>query len=192
MKFIWNFANFLTILRILLAPIFIISFLYFGITGIFVALIIAILFEITDALDGYIARNFNQASDMGKLLDPMADCMSRFTCFVTFVAAGLAPLWIVIIFFYRDIMVAYLRSFLASKGVVMGARASGKIKAFAQGAAILGVILVTIGHHYGFEKYDYVFVSQLMVSVAALVTLWSGLDYLIGFQKAMSEKSTPE
>jgi CDP-diacylglycerol--glycerol-3-phosphate 3-phosphatidyltransferase len=105
------------------------------------AVILLNYLELTDATDGYIARKWNQVSEIGKLLDPMFDSLCRFTIFATLLAAGVLPLWMLLIFFYRDVSISYYRAFAAQRQVTMSARVSGKVKAVVQG---VGVILVCI------------------------------------------------
>ncbi len=109
--------------------------------GYVLAMVLLNFLELTDATDGYIARDRGQVTEVGKLLDPLFDSLCRFTIFATLLAVGLMPLWMLLIFFYRDVSISYYRSFSAQRNVTMSARVSGKVKAVVQG---VGVILVTI------------------------------------------------
>lgn len=100
------------------------------------ALALLLAIEATDFLDGRIARKHGMVSDFGKLLDPLMDSLARFTVFATFLHMGLAPLWMVLIFFYRDMLVAYMRSLASTFGVIMMARPAGKLKALVQGVVL--------------------------------------------------------
>src|SRR6056297_2366443 len=111
--------NYLTLVRLALAPVFIAVYVTGGTPAAVAALAVAVTFEITDLLDGYIARSYNQVSSIGKLIDPMADSISRFSVFLAFVTEQSVqkdpwPVLLVAMIFYRDAIVAYIRIFAAS------------------------------------------------------------------------------
>jgi CDP-diacylglycerol---glycerol-3-phosphate 3-phosphatidyltransferase len=174
-------ANQLTLVRLGLSPVFILVFVLGGLAGHVAAFVVAGLFEITDILDGYLARAKEEQTDFGKLMDPLADSVARFSVFLCFLGGGYAHIWVVALIFYRDAMVAYSRVAAAKAGVVMAARLSGKIKAIAQGI----VIMVILGLIVWTELTDATAMADtrekacyLMLLVGA-VTLWSGVDYLV-------------
>jgi len=108
------------------------------------AFMVILLMELTDLTDGLVARRDGGVSDVGKLLDPLVDSLARFTIFAAFLAMGVMPLWMLLIIFYRDMVVSYMRSMAATQGVVMMARSSGKAKALVQGAGIELVVLLLL------------------------------------------------
>lgn len=142
-----------------------------------VVLVLAIISEISDVLDGALARKLGQASGFGQALDPLCDSLYRLTVFMAFAAAGWMPLWLVFPFLFRDIIVSYARIMAASRGVSIGARLSGKIKAVIQGAAQIGVV---IAHMLGLPNM----VSIVLVGLAAVMTLYSLYDYVQGLSRA--------
>jgi len=176
-----SLPNFLTIFRLFLSPIFIVVFL---LHHWWVALGVAVIFEVTDLLDGFLARRYRMVSPLGKLIDPLADSTSRFSVFLAFVTAPSVradpwPVLLVAAIFYRDAIVAYIRTFAASTGTVLAARVSGKTKAVVQGVGII-VFLTTralsdsvSGLYASLPTVYY----SVMVPVAG-VTLWSCVDYL--------------
>lgn len=172
-------ANKLTLVRLGLSPVFIIVFIIGGVWGHGGALALAVLFELTDLLDGYLARSRRETTDFGKLFDPMADSVSRFSVFLCFLWGGYAHLWVVALIFYRDFMVAYLRVAAARAGVVLAARLSGKMKAITQGIVILAtlVLIVLTPQNDPFAVEQTKLIGQRLMVLVALVTLWSGLDY---------------
>jgi CDP-diacylglycerol--glycerol-3-phosphate 3-phosphatidyltransferase len=173
-------ANQLTLSRLLLSPVFVLVFVLGGAVGHVAALVIAILFEVTDLLDGYYARTRSDMTDFGKLFDPLADSVSRFSVFLCFLWGGYADLWVVALIFYRDSIVAYVRVAAAREGVVLAARLSGKLKAVAQGIVILAILLVITATPQG----DSLAVdaakttAQYLMLIVGAVTAWSGVDYL--------------
>jgi CDP-diacylglycerol--glycerol-3-phosphate 3-phosphatidyltransferase len=173
-------ANQLTLFRLALSPTFVLVFIMGGTTGHVLALLIAIVIEITDILDGYVARTWNETSDFGKLVDPMADSVSRFSVFLCFLWAGYAHLWMVALIFYRDFIVAYIRIAAAKAGVVLAARISGKIKAITQGTVILAILfLIVLTPQNDQDMVEATkYTAHWLMGVVILVTLWSGSDYL--------------
>jgi CDP-diacylglycerol---glycerol-3-phosphate 3-phosphatidyltransferase len=176
-----NLALKLTVLRVLLAPVFLWVFVCGEAKGLYLwlALLIVLVSEMSDLLDGLIARHYNLITDIGKILDPMADSISRFTIFLGFFCLDYAEVWMILVFFYRDMLVANLRILAASKSEILAARPSGKIKAVTQAIAIFGVLLVLLAQEYGlslyFESSEIIYCFMLG---AVLVTLYSLVDYL--------------
>lgn len=170
-------ANQLTLARLGLSPVFVLAFALGGRAGYVAALLLAGVFELTDMLDGYLARTKKETTDFGKLLDPLADSVARFSVFLCFLWGGFAELWVVALLFYRDAMVAYTRVAAARAGVVLAARLSGKVKAIVQGIVILAVLALIVLAQPGELEATKRWTRWLMRLVAA-VTLWSGLDYL--------------
>ena len=184
-------ANNLTFLRILLSPVFLIIYLWhssFGISTIampYVLLGVLIFSELTDAFDGYFARKYNQVSDFGKIIDPMADSIYRISCFLTFTQGPVKiPLLLVFLFIYRDFMISTLRTICALKGIALAARPSGKIKAVVQAVAIFLVVIFMIPNTLGYlSTKDFHTISIYIVVCAALYTLYSAFDYFYAHQK---------
>jgi len=173
-------ANQLTLVRLALSPVFILMFYLGGGAGHVLALAVAILFETTDLLDGYVARNWQQTTDFGKLFDPMADSVARFSVFLCFLWGGYADLWMVALIFYRESMVAYLRIAAARSGLVLAARLSGKLKAITQGVVILAVLVLIVltPADDPFRVEATKRTAQWLMGLVVLVTLWSGWDYV--------------
>jgi len=182
-----NIATMFTFSRILVAPFFAVFFITahnehkpVWLAG---ALIAAILIELSDMFDGMIARSRKEVTDFGKIFDPVADSVSRQTVFLSFLVTGVIPLWMYLVFFYRDAFVQLLRIVCASTGVVLAARISGKVKAIVQAIATFAVLLAEYcvladvssvpaeiaGHSLSFWA----------VFGAALVTFYSFFDYVI-------------
>ena len=136
--------NLVTAMRLLLLPL-IVPFLLHGAPFFLLSAFVLLCFaELSDITDGYIARDRGEVSKIGKLLDPLADSITRVVIFMTFLAMELIPFWMVLVFFLRDICIAYYRAFAASEGFVMGARISGKIKGALQSTASLVPVLLLV------------------------------------------------
>jgi CDP-diacylglycerol--glycerol-3-phosphate 3-phosphatidyltransferase len=191
-----NLPNSITAVRVVLSPIFVV-FWYAG--GMLVrpngmpaphpngwllgALVVVVLAEVSDLVDGWLARRWRIVTNIGKLLDPFADTMFRFTAFLCFLASGLAEIWMVAIIFYRDIMVAVLRNFGVLSDVVIAARWSGKLKAIVQGTVVnLIIALIVLTQIAGYEPswVKVQTISWWFMLVATLVTFFSGIEYIRG------------
>ena len=172
--------NQLTLLRLVLSPVFVLVFMLGGTTGHVLALLIAVAFEVTDLLDGYLARTWKATTDFGKLFDPMTDSIARFSVFLCFLWGGYAHLWMIALIFYRELCVAYCRVAAARTGFVLAARISGKIKAITQGIVIFAILLLILWT----PQDDPLAIAAAkstahwLMGLVVLVTLWSGLDYV--------------
>lgn len=185
-----NVAILITVSRILLAPVFLLLLLTGdGASGDNIALIVGLwvvygTIELSDLADGLVARRMGQVTDLGKILDPFADSLSRLTAFLGFTLIGLMPVWVFVVIFYRDMGVSFMRTLLARKGVAQGARLSGKLKAWAYALAnISGLAAFTTGKVLIFFPYHdiFQFLCSICFYVAAAVALLSGLDYARAF-----------
>lgn len=179
--------NLMTALRLPLAPLAV-ACLVGGATwgdpwstrGVIAAAVLALVLELTDLADGWLARGYDAVSDFGKLFDPFADAFCRFTLFLGLYGVGQADLWMVLAIFYRDSTVSFLRSIAATRQVVLGARPSGKFKAVVQGVGTQACFLAMAAGAWwpGHAWLDAV--PWWTMLVITLVTLWSLIDYLAG------------
>lgn len=181
-----SLANYLTFIRIFISPIFLVIYLGYGAIGItpimlpYILLFLLGVSELSDAFDGYIARKYNQVTDLGKILDPMADSIARISVFLTFTLGPVQlPMLLIFVFLYRDSVVSTLRTICALKGFALAARLSGKIKAVIQAIAAFLIILLMIPHSLGYISTATLHsISTWIVGAAALYTVYSGYDYI--------------
>src|SRR6056297_1303261 len=122
-----NLPNTLTVIRIILAPIFFAAFFFSEWTGaghivllVVLALVFAVM-EVSDFLDGYFARKYQLVTEIGKVIDPFGDVMSRMTYFFCFTLIGLMPAWIFLILLYRELGITFLRMLMIRRGIAMAA-----------------------------------------------------------------------
>lgn len=193
-------AHYLTLGRIFISPIFLVVYLYHSdIAPLLLPLILAILLscsELSDAFDGYLARKYNQVTDLGKVLDPMADSIYRISVFLTFTLEPVKiPMGLVFIFLYRDSAISTLRTICALKGFALAARPSGKLKAVIQALAaftVLGFMFLNALQIITAEELT--LYSTYVVGLAGIYTLLSGLDYVIAnlhyIKRALSPSKT--
>ena len=163
-----NTANKLTLLRVILIPVYLIIWhLDFAYNNI-VALIIFVLASVTDFIDGYVARHYNQVTDFGKFMDPLADKVLVLTSMICFCAMGRFPAWALVIVMAREFAVSGLRMVAVDNGRVIAAGWSGKVKTFAT------MVCLCIMHLPIWE-----WLMWVCVIVIAATTLYSGVEYFV-------------
>lgn len=183
-----NLANKLTLIRIILVPIFLIFIAARHIPyGSTIATVIFILASLTDKLDGYIARSRNQITNFGKFMDPLADKLLVTAALISLVELHIVPGWASVIIIAREFAVSGLRSIAASQGRVIAASWWGKIKTVVQ---IIAIILLLLKVNVNDFKYTMDLVNNsefwtqffntvpsIMLMAAIVITLISGYDY---------------
>lgn len=173
-----NLANSLTILRILMAPLISILLVYrFWRLG----LAIFLLAGITDALDGFFARSRAQRTELGMILDPLADKLLLFAAFVTLVYLHQIPRWFFIIVVSRDLMLigGFLVVYIATGKTQISVSRMGKLTTGLQLATVLGTILTHVTGGVG----PYL---PALVYLTTAVTVFSGLEYALRATKLLS------
>lgn len=186
MKARMGLPNKITLSRLALGPLFLIVYLTDWPGAQLAGLIIAILIEVTDIADGWMARARGETSEVGKVLDPMADAIARISCFIGFLVYGYAKAWMVVVLIYRDVGVAYVRTLAALQGVAVGARRSGKWKGVIQGTATITILALDLLNIPWLQSHFLKIVFSLML----LVTLYTGftlVDYIWGNRKILRE-----
>lgn len=176
-----NLPNILASIRILLAPLmfwiilnpqlftengFHISWNYYFASLLFV------LASVTDFFDGYIAREWNQMTMLGAILDPLADKMLTLAAFLGLMMIGEASAWAIYIIIVRELFITGIRTVAVSEGLSVKASWAGKVKTVSQMIAI------------GFLLMHWPLGSELLW-IAVALTVYSGLEYLWGFRKAL-------
>ncbi len=163
-----NTANKLTLLRVALIPVYLVLWhLDFAGNNI-AALIVFIAASLTDLLDGYIARHYDQVTDFGKFMDPLADKVLVLTAMICFCAMGRMPAWAVVIVIAREFAVSGLRLVAVDNGRVIAAGWSGKVKT-ASTMVCLCIMHLPIPGPLGW----------VCVIVIAATTLYSGVEYFV-------------
>lgn len=176
---VYNISNILTVSRIAVTPLFLYLFFLPSLTARIFVLALIVLSEISDMVDGYLARKNNMITDFGKIADPLADRIFRLTLFLCFVKAELISVWFFALCFYRDCMVTSMRIVAMNNKIVFAAQISGKIKAVLQATAIITITLLTIVHFESYPNYpDHVYqAANYIMLIVTLFTVWSGVDY---------------
>ena len=164
-------ANKITVLRIILVPVFMVL-MYLGYT--YWALAIYIIACLSDFIDGHIARKYNQVTNFGKFMDPLADKMLVLTAMCYFVDNDTMPGWVVALVLLREFAISGLRLLAVEQGTVIAAAWSGKIKTFVTMVA-LGVLIIVAEPWVPFKDIIPPVCSALIV----ISTLYSGAEYFI-------------
>lgn len=164
-----NTANKLTMSRVVMIPLFL-AVLYLVVPPYnnYIALAVFALASLTDFVDGYVARKYNQITDFGKFMDPLADKLLVLSAMLWFVEIGQMPAWTVLIVVSRELAVTGLRLVAVDNGRVIAAGMSGKVKTFAT-MICLGLMLLPIP----------ALLNTVCVVVIVATTLYSGVEYFV-------------
>lgn len=193
-----------TFLRLLFAPLF----AYFFIKSVrpalatpdpfwlWAAVTCVVLIEASDAVDGVLARARNEVTRLGKVFDPICDSISRQTIFISFMVVGIIPLWLYLVFMYRDAALSLIRIMCALDGTVIAARFSGKLKAILQATGTFLVLLVLALHAHGVEAVPTKLWGRhpgfWIMLFPAVFTFLSMFDYLVPNWHILKRMATPE
>lgn len=166
-------ASKITLARIALIPAFM-SALYYshlnpGSKRLMLAVAIFVLASVTDFVDGYVARHYNQVSDFGKFLDPLADKLLTFSAMAYLCEMGHFPAWALMIILTREFAVTGLRLIAVQKGNVIAAGWSGKVKT---ATTMIGLVLMM-----ALPQLD--LLSWVLMIMMVITTLYSGIEYFI-------------
>ena len=164
-------ANKLTIFRVLLIPVFLVL-AYAG--RMHWALAVFVIASLTDLLDGYVARHYNQITDFGKFMDPLADKVLVMAAMCYFVEAGRMSGWALAIVLLREFAVSGMRLVAVEQGRVIAAAPSGKIKTAATMLCLCLMLLIG-PPQLGDSAPD--FIAQISTAVILITTVWSGVEY---------------
>lgn len=158
-------ASKITLARVALIPVFMVLLL---LEYNWIALIVFAVASLTDFVDGYIARHYNQVSDFGKFLDPLADKLLVTAAMLIFVQWGAMPAWAVMVVLAREFAVSGLRMVAATGGKVLAAGWSGKVKTF---ATMVGLCVMMV--------LNYGWLNWTVTGVIVATTLYSGVEYFV-------------
>ena len=167
-------ASKITLARVALIPVFMVLLLLHQNVA---ALIVFIVASATDFVDGYIARHYDQVSDFGKFLDPLADKLLVISAMLIFIQWGRMPAWVVMLVLTREFAVSGLRMIAAANGNVIAAGWSGKVKTASTMVGLCAMILFTN------QTLDWV-----VSIVITVVTLYSGAEYFIKNWSVLGKK----
>ena len=181
-----NLPNKLTLGRIILTPFYLAAMVIDFDYHFLIAAAIFIVASVTDFLDGSIARKRNLVTTFGKLCDPLADKMLVTAALLSFMKIGVCNIWIVMIILAREFLVTSFRLVATSQGIVIPAGIMGKIKTVCQ--MIFSIIIMIALHFAGsglFEFADVSLVSNVLLSITAVLAVISGAKYILDGKKVI-------
>ena len=189
-----NIPNRLTVLRLIMVPVFFISYLI-SLSGLASAPVISAVMmficyavaELSDLMDGKIARKYNLVTDLGKVMDPFADTLSHLTFFVCFMHSGLMPVWAFIIIMWREFSILFLRMLMMRTGKAMPANIWGKSKTVLYAvASVFSIVYIVAAAFVAPGSWNGVYETVLYVlfSLSAVASLLSFVTYLSAILKS--------
>ena len=149
------------------------------------------LSSVTDYFDGYLARRTQAVSDLGKILDPLADKLIIVAVLIMLAAMDrpggeVVPGWLVVVIVGRETAVTILRGIALKDGIVIEAEVLGKYKFILQASAVFGLIL-----HYPYFGIDFYVAGMYFLVIATVIALWSAVNYHVDFFRSIHLRSSP-
>lgn len=185
----WTFPNLLSSFRILIIPVLVYLLTYSDPVSALLAAVLFILASLTDYLDGYFARRNRSVSNLGKILDPLADKLMIISVLIMLAAMDRvgepnAPAWMVVIIVAREIAVTIIRCIALTDGIVMQAESLGKYKFVLQAFAVSGLLI-----HYRYWGVDFYVVGTYFLGLATVIAVWSGVNYHFRFFRLLQARA---
>lgn len=169
-----NLPNKLTMLRVILIPIFVVFLLcspMIGVAGRVIALVIFVVASLTDLLDGKIARKYNLVTNFGKFADPLADKLLVASALICFIELDRIPAWIVLVIIAREFIISGFRLVAVESGIVIAASWWGKVK-----TAVTMVTIIFMIPDFGTAPVHVI--EQIMIYSSLILTVVSLIDYM--------------
>ncbi len=175
----------LTILRMVLAIVFVVFACLSEFWAHIVALVVFVVAAVTDQIDGHWARKQKIVTDLGAFLDPLADKMLVNLAFLVLTVSGIVPLWVFAVILVRDFAVDGMRMMAARAGTTISASILGKLKTISQMTALIIILANLI-----FVQEPLAIIGNIVLYFALFLTVLSGVDYLIkGWKKVIAKSS---
>lgn len=180
-----SFPNQLSLLRIILSPVFFYLFLSDNIVYRKMSLIVFLIAAITDWYDGWHARKFGSVSNAGIFLDPLADKILTSLTFIAFYFIKIIPLWMVVAIVVRDITITVFRSYQEYKGKTLRTSFMAKTKTFVQMTYMFILVLIICAANFDIDErlksminiYLYSDVNYVMMLLITILTVYTGVTY---------------
>ncbi len=186
----WTVPNLLSLFRIAIIPLLVYILTYTDPLSSALAALLFLVAAATDYFDGYLARRNKTVSNLGKVLDPLADKLMIVATLIMLAAMdrpdnAVVPAWLVVIVVARETAVTILRGIALTEGIVMESETLGKYKLVLQATAVFALVL-----HYTYLGVDFYVVGMYFLVVATAVALWSAVNYHIKFIRLMQRRSS--
>lgn len=178
---VWTLPNLLSLFRIGIIPVLVYLLTFSDRVSAVLAASLFLIASITDYFDGYLARRNRSVSDLGKILDPLADKLMVIAVLIMLTAMDRpgepsVPAWLVVIIIARESAVTVIRGIALSEGIVMHSETLGKYKFILQAFAVVGLLV-----HYTYWGVDFFVAGVYFLALAAVIAVWSGISYHVRF-----------
>ena len=185
----WTLPNLLSLFRIAIIPLLVYLLTFTGPAAALLAAFLFLLASLTDYFDGYLARRQKTVSNLGKILDPLADKLMIAATLIMLAAMDRpgepsVPGWLVVVMVMRETAVTILRMIALSEGMIMEAEELGKYKFMLQAVAVFALTV-----HYRYVGVDFYAVGIYFLFLATVVALWSGVSYHVKFFRLLQQKT---
>jgi CDP-diacylglycerol--glycerol-3-phosphate 3-phosphatidyltransferase len=178
---VWTLPNLLSLFRILIIPLLVYLLSFPDRRSSLWAAALFLVASITDYFDGYFARRNKSVSELGKILDPLADKLMVASALIMLAAMDRTgepsvPAWLVVVILARESAVTVLRGIALADGIVMQAETLGKYKFIMQAYAVVGLLV-----HYQYWGLDFFVAGMYFLVLSAVIAAWSGINYHVKF-----------
>jgi CDP-diacylglycerol---glycerol-3-phosphate 3-phosphatidyltransferase len=178
---VWTLPNLLSFFRIGIIPVLVYLLTFTDRASAVLAAALFVIASITDYFDGYFARRNRSVSDLGKILDPLADKLMVLSVLIMLAAMDRpgepsVPAWLVVVIIARESAVTVIRGIALSEGIVMHAETLGKYKFILQTFAVVGLLV-----HYRYWGVDFFVAGIYFLVLSAVIAVWSGISYHVQF-----------
>jgi CDP-diacylglycerol--glycerol-3-phosphate 3-phosphatidyltransferase len=178
---VWTLPNLISLFRILIIPVLVYLLTFPDRNSALLAASLFLFASFTDYFDGYLARRNKSVSDVGKILDPLADKLMVASALIMLAAIDRpqepsVPAWLVVVILARESAVTVIRGIALTEGVVMHAESLGKYKFILQAYAVVGLLV-----HYRYWGFDFFAAGMYFLVLSAVISLWSGVNYHVQF-----------
>ena len=187
---VWTLPNLLSLFRILIIPLLVYLLTFPDWSSALWAAGLFVVAAITDYFDGYLARRNKSVSDLGKILDPLADKLMVASALIMLAALDRpgepsVPAWLVVVILARETAVTVIRGIALTDGIIMQAETLGKYKFILQSYAIVGLLV-----HYRYWGFDFFVAGMYFLVLAGIIAVWSGVNYHVQFFRLRLARST--
>lgn len=174
-----HIPNVLTLGRMVMVPPIVVLLFFSGKLPSALAAFLFVIASLTDFFDGLIARRFGAETSFGRFLDPIADKVLVTSSLIMLIALGRVEAWIVMLIITREVAVSALRAITKMWDTTLQPSPIGKLKAVFQFAAVVPLMI-----HYEYKIFvpiDFHLIGTILIYIALILTLWSGIDYFVKF-----------
>ena len=183
----WTLPNFLSLFRIAIIPVLVYLLTFTDPLSALLAALVFFIASLTDYFDGYFARHQRTVSNLGKILDPLADKLMIVAALIMLAAMDrpgepAVPAWLVVVIVMRESAVTILRGIALTEGIVMEAEELGKYKFILQALGVFALLV-----HYRYFGIDFYVAGVYFLVLATVVALWSGVNYHVKFFRLLQQ-----